>query len=222
MRAGVLVLVPAYNEAPVIGGVVQGLRRAGLTTLVIDDGSSDGTALAAQLAGASVVRHSANLGQGAALATGLAAACQLPWVKCVVTFDADGQHSPSDASALLDRLGMGDVDVVLGTRFAGGACEAGWLKRLVLRGAALLTRLDTRVPVSDAANGLRAMTIGFARNLVITQHGMGHASEIIARIGAAGASWAEVPVHVSYTDYSRAKGQPLINSVNILFDAMLR
>ncbi|MGL3106671.1 glycosyltransferase family 2 protein [Bradyrhizobium sp. BR 1432] len=87
------VVVAAYNEAPVVGSVVSGIRRAGYAVVVVDDGSGDRTGDVALLAGAVVVRHPINLGQGAALQTGIDYALEQR-ADALVTFDADGQHSP--------------------------------------------------------------------------------------------------------------------------------
>ena len=168
------------------------------------------------------MRHGVNLGQGGALRTGIAAALRLPQVQWIVTFDADGQHQPDDAGALIERARQGDVDIVLGTRFGGQKVEAGAAKRLLLKAALVYTRAETKLPLTDTHNGLRAMSRGFAEGLTIRERGMGHATEILDHVSKSGARWVEVPVHIRYTDYSKAKGQPMINSVNIVFDSLFR
>jgi glycosyltransferase involved in cell wall biosynthesis len=218
----VAVVIPALNEATVIADVVAGLREQFPVVVVVDDGSSDGTGAAARAAGGRVVRHAVNLGQGAALSTGIRAAVRLPEVAWVVTFDADGQHQPEDAATMLARARHGDVDVVLGTRFAGQPVEAGWAKRMLLKAAVVYTRAETKLPLTDTHNGLRVLSREFAAGLRIRERGMGHATEILEHVAESGARWVEVPVHIRYTEYSKAKGQPMINSVNILFDTLFR
>ena len=218
----VAVVIPALNEATVIGEVITGVRNRIPLVVLVDDGSQDGTGNVARAAGARVVRHGVNLGQGAALRTGIAAALRLPEVQWIVTFDADGQHQPDDAAALVDRARQGDVDIVLGTRFGGQKVEAGPAKRLLLKAALIYTRAETKLPLTDTHNGLRAMSRGFAEGLQLRERGMGHATEILDRVAKSGARWVEVPVQIKYTDYSKAKGQPMINSVNILFDSLFR
>ena len=88
----VWLVVPLFNEETVIADVVRDARRTFPNVVVVDDGSSDGGADAAQAAGAVVVRHPVNLGQGAALQTGFEYARSVPSMQWVVTFDADGQH----------------------------------------------------------------------------------------------------------------------------------
>ena len=222
-NADVAVVIPALNEATVISEVITGLRAAHFPLVIlVDDGSTDGTSGVARSAGARVVRHGVNLGQGASLRTGITAALRLPQVQWVVTFDADGQHQPDDAAALMERARQGDVDIVLGTRFGGQKVEAGPAKRLLLKAAVIYTRAETKLPLTDTHNGLRAMSRGFASTLEIRERGMGHATEILDHVAHSGARWVEVPVHIRYTDYSKAKGQPMINSVNILFDSLFR
>jgi glycosyltransferase involved in cell wall biosynthesis len=210
------------NEATVVAETVASVREHFSLVVLVDDGSTDGTADAAQGAGALVVRHAVNLGQGAALLTGIRAALTLPKAAYIVTFDADGQHRPEDAEALVQRLREGDIDIALGTRFAGSRIEASWLRRSLLKLAVAYTKLDTGLPLTDTHNGLRAMTRAFAEGLEFQDSGMGHASDILSHIADSGARWAEVPVQIRYTEYSKSKGQPMINSVNIMFDRFMR
>lgn len=218
----VAVVIPALNEVEVIGETVASVADRFGVVVLVDDGSRDGTGEAARKSGATVVRHPINLGQGAALSTGIMAALRLPQIQYIVTFDADGQHRAEDAQALVERAREGDVDIVLGTRFGGERIEAGRAKKALLKAALLYTRVDTGLPLTDTHNGLRAMTRSFATDLELEDPGMGHASDILNHIANTSAKWVEVPVVVRYTDYSRGKGQPLINSVNILFDRLLR
>ncbi|MGV1003354.1 MAG: glycosyltransferase family 2 protein [Candidatus Nanopelagicales bacterium] len=222
-NSDVALVVPAWNEASVLGEVIAGAVSVFPLILVIDDGSLDNTAEVARRAGAQVIRHAINLGQGAALATGLKAALSLPQVSYLVTFDADGQHQVGDAAAMVERARAGDVEVVLGTRFAdGGSSEAGWAKRMLLKAAVFYTRSTTRLPLTDTHNGLRVFSRRFAGGLYLTERGMGHASEILDHLARSGETWVEVPVHVRYTEYSRAKGQSMSNAINILFDTIFR
>jgi hypothetical protein len=139
-----------------------------------------------------------------------------------VTFDSDGQHGTADIARLLDPLKAGTHDVVLGSRFApgGDVRNIGWLKRVTLRLAVAFTRLTTGLAVTDTHNGLRALSSAAAARIKITHNHMAHASELLAQIGQAGLRYCEIPVTITYTDYSRAKGQSVLNSVNILWDIL--
>jgi polyprenyl-phospho-N-acetylgalactosaminyl synthase len=218
----VWVVVPLYNEGPVIGGVVQEVRATFAHVVCIDDGSSDDSAAAAEAAGAVVVRHPVNLGQGAALQTGFEYALSVPSMRWVVTFDADGQHQVSDVLAMLELADSDDLDVVFGSRFLDDRTEAGFLKGLVLKAAVGYTNLTTGTRLTDAHNGLRVMSRDVVSRVDITQNRMAHASELVQQIGHLGIRYGESPVHILYTDYSRSKGQSLWNAVNILADLILR
>jgi glycosyltransferase involved in cell wall biosynthesis len=216
------VIIPLFNEEQVIGSVVAQVRTAFTQVVCVDDGSSDRSATVAATAGARVVRHPLNLGQGAALQTGFEYALSDPSMKYVVTFDADGQHQVADAVGMVERLRAGEADVVFGSRFLDERSKPGFGKRMVLRAAVGYTNLTTHTRLTDAHNGLRAISRPVLENLKITQNRMAHATELVAQIGESKASYVEHPVHILYSDYSRAKGQSLWNSINILADLILR
>jgi polyprenyl-phospho-N-acetylgalactosaminyl synthase len=216
------VVVPVYNEATVITEVVADLRRHFALVLCVDDGSDDDGAARARAAGAVVIQHPINLGQGAALQTGIDFALRHTDARYLVTFDADGQHRVDDAVAMVGTLAAGDSDVVLGSRFLADTGHIAWTRRTVLRLAVLYTNWRIGRTLTDAHNGLRAMTREAASVVKLRQHGMTHASEIIDQLAATSLRIVEQPVYIDYTDYSRSKGQSSWNSVNILFDLILR
>jgi glycosyltransferase involved in cell wall biosynthesis len=218
-RDGVAVVVPAFQEAESIGGVVRALRARGYRVIVVDDGSTDRTRDAALAAGAKTLSHPINRGQGAAIQTGIDFAVR-SGADYVVTFDADGQHDPEDVERLLRTLRDTGKDIALGSRFLGRAENITLARRLLLRAATLFTNLTTRVRLTDAHNGLRAMTAATAASIEIRQDGMAHASEIIHQIGAKGLEWVEVPVTVRYTEYSKAKGQSAFGSISVLYNLL--
>lgn len=215
-------VVPLFNESTVIADVIANARETFTNIVCVDDGSSDDSAALAEAAGAYVVRHPVNLGQGAALQTGFDFVRLDPNARFVVTFDSDGQHRTEDALAMVNRLRSGDVDVVLGSRFLDGRTNPGLLKRIVLKAAVAFTNVTTGVKLTDAHNGLRAFTVDALANIRIRQNRMAHASELVSQIGKAKLRFVEEPVHIVYTDYSRAKGQSLWNSVNIVIDLMMK
>ncbi|MGQ4496866.1 glycosyltransferase family 2 protein, partial [Dermabacteraceae bacterium P13101] len=95
-------------------------------------------------------------------------------------------------------------------------------KKIILRAATAYTNLTTGVRLTDAHNGLRVLSRHACETITIEQNRMAHASEIISEIGRHNLSVREHPVHILYTDYSRAKGQPMINAVNIVIDSIFR
>ena len=215
-------VVPVYNEGPVVAGVLREALTVFPNIVAVDDGSTDDSAAQVATTGALLVRHPVNLGQGAALQTGIETALLLPHVRYFVTFDSDGQHDTADADAMVARLRADEADVVLGSRFLDGRTKPGLLKRIVLRGAVWLTNAQSGVKLTDAHNGLRALNRTAAGQLRLRQNGMAHASEIIEQLGRSRLRWAEHPVHIRYTEYSMAKGQSVLNAVNILTDLIYK
>jgi glycosyltransferase involved in cell wall biosynthesis len=219
--AQVYVVIAAYNEGAVISRVVTEVRRAGYQVVLVDDGSPDTTADIARAAGATVIEHPFNLGQGAALQTGIEYALT-QGAAFIVTFDADGQHRVSEISRLTAALVEERADFALGSRFLGHAPNLPPLRRLMLRAATLFTRLATGLQVTDTHNGLRAMTRRGAAAIRLRQNRMAHASEFLSQIGASGLHYVERPVTIEYTAYSLAKGQNMRDAVLILLDLFAR
>lgn len=215
-------VVPLFNEGQVVGDVIRDLRTRYPLVVCVDDGSEDDSARIAEEAGAVVVRHPYNMGQGAALKTGIDYALRDAAMRQVVTFDSDGQHRVDDAAAMIAKREQEGVDIVLGSRFLDDRTRPGLLKRAVLRGAVLYTNLTSGVKLTDAHNGLRVLGREACEKIAIEQNRMAHASEIVEEIGRHRFTVAEHPVHIIYTDYSRSKGQPLLNSVNIVIDMLFR
>jgi glycosyltransferase involved in cell wall biosynthesis len=213
----VWVVIPAFNEAPVLAGVLRDLSPTGCQLVVVDDGSADGTFDAALWAGAAVVRHPVNLGQGAALQTGLSFALRAG-AEIIVTYDADGQHRVDDIQKLLNALRSSGADFALGSRFLAGHAEMPFTRRLLLRAAIWLTRLTAGLRLTDTHNGLRAMTRRGAQTIKLRQNRMAHASEILDQIAASGLRYVEVPVTIDYTSYSLGKGQKSTAAFDILID----
>jgi polyprenyl-phospho-N-acetylgalactosaminyl synthase len=215
----VWIVVPAHNEQRTIQRAVLALRRFYPDVVVVNDCSTDATAALARAAGAHVVTHAINLGQGAALQTGVTFALQRG-AAYLVTFDADLQHRPDEIPSLLNTLTKSGVDFALGSRFLGKATNVDLPRKLVLKLAVLFTRLTTGLKITDTHNGLRAMTRRGASRLDLRQNRMAHASEILQQIAKSRLSYIEVPVTVDYTAYSKAKGQRLSNSVSIVLELL--
>ncbi len=208
-------VVAAYNEETVLADTLREVLARYPHVVVVDDGSRDRTAAVARECGVRVVRHPINLGQGAALQTGIRFALRRG-AAYIVTFDADGQHDVDDIPGMLETLEREGADIVLGSRFLGSATGLPWKRRLVLRAAVSFTNRTTGVRLTDTHNGLRLMTAAAGRRFNIRQNGMAHASEFIEQIGRLKLRYVEVPVHIRYTAYSLQKGQKLTNAVRIL------
>lgn len=216
------VVVPLFNEATVISGVIATLLPHFPNVVCIDDGSTDGSLEEARAAGAHIVEHPINLGQGAALQTGIDYALAQPGCEYIVTFDADGQHRVDDAIAMVAAAQESGAAIVFGSRFLDDRTNPGWMKRVILKTAVWVTNLTTSVKLTDAHNGLRVIRADAARHIQLKQDRMAHATEIVLQLGHSGLPWIEHPVELLYTDYSKSKGQSVLNSVNILVDLIVR
>ena len=113
-------VIPLFNEAAVVRQVIDNVRRTFPHVVVVDDGSKDESASEAAAAGAVVVRHPINLGQGAALQTGISYVLERTDAPYMVTFDADGQHSVANAADMVARAREENLAFVLGSRFLDG------------------------------------------------------------------------------------------------------
>lgn len=218
----VYVIVPVFNEASAVAGVIAALRAEFDHVVCVDDGSSDGSDLIARAAGATVIRHAINQGQGAALQTGFDYILRNTSAAYVVTFDADGQHVVSDAVQMVRAARAHGADVVLASRFTGTSTRMPATRRMVLKAATRFTQWTAKLQVTDTHNGLRVLNRHALTRIRLTMPRMAYASELLSAIVPNGLSYIEVPTTVNYTAYSCAKGQTNLNAVNILFDLAVR
>jgi glycosyltransferase involved in cell wall biosynthesis len=215
-EADIWVVIAAYNEGSRIGATLRGLRECGYHNVVVtDDGSRDDTYSQALAGGAWALRHVINLGQGAALQTGIRFALH-KGAKVIVTFDADGQHQADEIARVTRPVLAGEADVALGSRFLGKAENVPFVRWLVLKAGVLFTRLASGVTVTDTHNGFRALSRKAAELIRLRQNRMAHASEIYDEIRAHGLKYVEVPVTIRYTEDTLAKGQSSWNALRIV------
>jgi UDP-N-acetylglucosamine---dolichyl-phosphate N-acetylglucosaminyltransferase len=216
----VMVVIPAYNEEQTIVDVIRGLKQRGFTRLiVVDDGSSDRTSELAFREGGIRIRHILNRGLGGALGTGISAALRLG-AEVIVTFDADGQHDPSDIRRLLEPIEAGEAEVVIGSRMLDPRGMP-YRRRLANWIANVVTYLLFGGWTTDSQYGLRALSSGAATRMQIITTGMEVSSEIIAETVRNRLKWKEVPVQAIYTDYSLSKGQSFSVGLQTLMKLIL-
>ena len=221
MNSDAAIIIPVYNEAEVVAEVVNSVLKHFKYVVCVNDGSRDASSNEIKKTGAYLIEHPINMGQGAALQTGIEFARQLP-VNYFVTFDADGQHRIADVYAMLGKIKKDNYDIVLGSRFLGKTIGISRSKRILLKVAIWFSKATTGLLLTDTHNGLRVFNKNIADNIQITQPDMTHASEILEIIADKKYKYTEVPVTIEYTDYSRSKGQSVVNAVNIGFDTLLR
>ena len=219
----VFIIIPSFNEEKVIRTTVSPLIEKGYTVVVIDDCSSDNTRNALKDLPVHYLRHEINLGQGAALQTGIEYALELN-AEYIVTFDADGQHDSKEIPDLLEPILSGRADITMGTRFKRkkDAEQIPPSRKLIIKGAIIVDRLFTGMRLTDSHNGFRAMNREAFSRIKLRENRMAHASEILSLIKQNKLRYEEVPVQVTYTKYSKMKGQSSMNSINILIDLLLK
>jgi polyprenyl-phospho-N-acetylgalactosaminyl synthase len=220
LAARTAIVIAAYNEGASIATVVRELVASYPHVIVVDDGSEDDTAQEARAAGATVLTHFVNRGQGAALQTGITYAIA-DGADFIVTFDADGQHDMADLPALLEPIDRGQVDICLGSRFLERRGKIPASRRILLFFAVLFMRVTSRARLSDAHNGLRAFSRRAAHRLDLKLDRMAHASEIVDQVVSSGLPYIEVPVRIRYTDYSMSKGQRGSAALRVAFDYLM-
>ena len=154
-----LAVVPAYNEEAAIGGVIAELRAfdPGLDIVVVSDGSLDGTAAAAEEAGARVLRLPFNLGIGGAVQTGFRYGWENGY-ELVVRCDGDGQHVPAELGKVIAPVLAGDADIAIGSRFVGSeSYRSSASRRVGIRLLALIVSTIARQKVTDTTSGFQAL-----------------------------------------------------------------
>ncbi len=212
-----LALVPAYNEEKRIGSVIRSLFGHVDEIVVIDDGSQDGTAKAARAAGATVLRHEINRGQGAALQTGQDYA-RKHGADFVIHFDGDGQFDTADIGAAKQHLIESKADILFGSRFLRQDTRIPLTKRMILLPLARwMQRFLFGVRLSDAHNGFRVLNSTALNVITITQDRMAHATEIPVLAQRHGLSTVEFPVKIYYHEY----GQGPKGALRILKDLFI-
>jgi glycosyltransferase involved in cell wall biosynthesis len=221
MAKQVWIIIPAFNEDKAIGDVLADLAQYGYNVVLVDDGSAVPLSVAILQDNMFICRHPINVGQGASLQTGIQFAL-LKGASYLVTFDADGQHSSSEISRMLEPIVRGECDITLGSRFLkeGKTYNMPFAKYITLKVAVAFTKLTTGLNLTDTHNGFRAMRADVGANLNITQNRMAHASQILNRIKDNQWRFKEIPVTIRYTSYSLNKGQKISNSFNILWESI--
>lgn len=219
----IFTIVPVFNEDPeVLVQTVRGLLPVAGQVVVVDDGSTQDLREALRTYPVFYLRHSINLGQGAALQTGTTFALQ-QGADFVVHFDADGQHQPADVAILLEEVAQGGTDVALGSRFLrkADARKIPLLRQVLLQAARFVNFLFTGLWLTDAHQGLRVLNRKAASLITLSENRQAHATELLAQVRRRKLRYREFPVTVEYTAYSRSKGQSSGQSLGILVDLVL-
>ena len=220
MSQKVCLVIPAYNEGPVIGDVIRDLVKTFSKSkyqaeiVVIDDGSKDNTVAQARAAGAHVICHILNTGSGGATATGLSYAQQKGYT-AAATLDADGQHNAKDVLTGIALMTKGNHDLLIGSRLINSEGMS-QIKQLGNKGLSFITYLLFGVNVTDSQSGLRVFSSRTLNELRWKTSGYEFCSEMLWRAKQQHLRIGEYPIEAIYTDYSRSKGQNNWNAFNIV------
>ena len=194
------ILIPAYNAAASLPGVLDGVRRymAPEDVLVVDDGSSDGTQKAAERAGVHVLSHSVNRGKGAALKTGFAWAVDRGY-EAVITLDADGQHDPKSVPDFVRRWKEAEADLVIGSRMAD---RRGMPVERVCSNALTSWVISHRAGqrIEDSQSGYRLIAMEVLRQVSLETDGYEMESELLIKAARLGFRIVSVPIRTVYAD----------------------
>ncbi len=210
-------VIPAWNEAKNIKTVIDKVRPWVSEIIVVDDCSDDETSKLAQAAGATVLRHPINRGQGAALQTGNEYALS-KGTEIIVHFDGDDQFLATEIKDITAPILSGQADIVFGSRFLGKKANLPFLKKyLIMPTARIFNRLFFGIKLSDPQNGFRALNRRAAEIITIENRAMAHNSEIQAKAFQNRLRVAEVPVTVVYHRF----GQKLSGGFKIVSDLLI-
>lgn len=213
-------IIPAYNEEKIIASVLQEVKKYTDEIILVDDGSKDRTAEIAEKEGVLVLRHLINRGQGASLKTGTDYAL-MKGAAIIVHFDADGQHQPEDIYRLAEPILKGEAEIVLGSRFLSVKSNIFWSRKIILKMGIIFNYFISGIKLSDAHNGLRALSKKAAELIDIKQDRMSHNSEIIQKISQHNLAYKEIPVTIFYSSYSKKKGQNFLDAFKIVWELFL-
>jgi len=212
----IYIIVPAFNESQVIKKTLLELKVFFDNIIVIDDGSEDKTKEIANSVGVILLHHPINLGQGAAISSGINFVKDMKHLDGAITFDADGQHSVQDAVSFADELLICNEDIIFGSRFLNHSKNIPITKRLVLNIVRSITNFILDLEHTDAHNGLKAFNKNALNKISLQIDGYGFETEIISQLKKHNLTYKELPTNIVYNEYSMQKGQSLRNGIRVL------
>jgi glycosyltransferase involved in cell wall biosynthesis len=214
----IAVAIPSFNEATRIAAIVREVMVHVDIVLVVDDGSTDTTALVAEAAGAIVVGHQVNRGYGAAIQTALEWARANDEIEAMVLLDGDGQHDPLAIPAFASLARDDKADLAVGSRFLGVNNAPGY--RLVgLHILSAAAALGSGVSLTDSQCGYRAFSRRAIENIQLQEDGWAVGSEMQFEAARLGLAVQEIPVQIRYA--GPARRSPVVHGVSVLIRTIL-
>ncbi len=214
----VIIGIPAFNEEKNIGAIVAKLKKKYNHVLICDDGSSDMTATIALSLGAIVVKHSKNLGYGAAIKTIFDESRKING-DVLITFDADGQHQISEIDSVLKPIFENKADIVIGSRFLGSTKNLPKYRKIGIKTITSLTNAVTGSNLSDTQSGFRAYSKKVLNEIFPTESGMGISTEILIKSLKKQMTILEVPITISYENNSHSK-PPISHGASVIMSTI--
>ena len=213
----VVAALPAFNEEKYVAKIIAGAQASVDAVMVVDDGSTDGTAAIARQMGAYVIRHEKNMGYGAALQTILATAKNLN-LEAVVVLDADGQHDPGEVEKVLEPL-LNGADIVVGSRFLDTTRNnIPPYRKVGMKVLGTATAAAGVKKVTDTQSGFRAYGKKAINTITILGTDMSAGSEILVRAQEQGLKIEEVPIHVRYDNEKTSPQNPVKHGALVLYN----
>lgn len=215
-KKDIVIIIPSYNEASRIGETIANIYKAGYDEIIlVDDGSSDGTEAVIREKFPDFrhfLRHCINRWYGAALETGFEYVrrnrAKYNWKYCV-TFDADGQLAITNLTRFIHAFEQDPtLHIVMWSRFLEDShANIPFLRKMILTGGKIFTRMISDIDLTDTHNGFRMIRTEVLDMIRTTMDGMEFSSELIDIISDKKLHWKEVPIDVTYDEYSLSKGQ---------------
>lgn len=207
------VLIPSYNEAKTIGGIVKDLKKRGLTVYVVDDGSVDDTASIARIEGAVVVIHKKNKGKGASLREGFEHILKKDYT-CVLVMDADNQHNLDDIDVFLKKMDETNADMVIGNRMLDTAS----MPRIRIAVNRFMSQVISKIAgqdIPDSQCGFRLIKREVLQKIRLESSNYEIESEMIVRAAREGFKIESVPAKTVYQD-EKSRINPIIDTIRFI------
>jgi glycosyltransferase involved in cell wall biosynthesis len=213
-KKDIVVVIPAYNEGPMIRTVVERVKACGYyQVVVVNDGSRDNTRQEAMKAGATVISHPINRGAGAAAQTGILYA-RRSGIQYIVQIDADGQHYPEDIEKMSARMSEMSSDIIIGSRWIERSEGVPATRIAYNRLSNIFTNFFCRSNYTDSQSGMRLLNRRAIERINLHLDGFGYCSEMLVHAEEMKLKVGEAPIKVAYTEYSMSKGQDLQMGIN--------